>query len=148
MNRPASTSSRRASPHFGRYSYPAPLSSGVNGCRTLAGTSWPNRKHVTDAHRALIPTCRHSLKVRSGWRHSSCKIRTISLSLSLSLWLFRCLSCTTNEWLHRTHQFCRQFDNNFIKHRGDIRHFVPGWPNIAGDALTPMPLRVYRGWVG
>ena len=26
--------------------------SGVNGCRILAGTRWPNRKYVTDAHRA------------------------------------------------------------------------------------------------
>jgi len=65
----------------------------VNGCRILAGTRWPNMKYVTDAHRALIPTCRHSLKVCSGWRHSSCKIRTISLSL----WLPRCLACTAND---------------------------------------------------
>ena len=42
-----------------------------------------NRKYVT--HRTLTPTCRYSLKVHSRLRHSSCKIRTINLSLSLSL---------------------------------------------------------------
>jgi len=52
--------------------------------------------------------CRHSLKVHSGWdhTHSSCKLRTITLSLSLTV-LVSCLYCKC--WLHRTHQFCRQF---------------------------------------
>jgi len=85
-------------------------SSGDNGRRTMGGTSWPYRKYVTDTHHALIPTCRHSLKVRSGWRHSSCKVRTITLSWTVSL------SCLYRKrWLHRTHQFCRQSDNNFDK---------------------------------
>ena len=132
--------------NFRDHRFPAAASTVVQHWR--GRSRWPDRKSVTDAHRALIPTCiygRHSLKVHSGWHHRSCKIST--MSDSLSLWLFRCLSCTINEWLHRTHQFCRQFNNNFVKLRGDIRHFVPGWPNIAGDAspaspaaLRPMPL--------
>jgi len=35
--------------------------------------------------------------------------------------------------------FCKQFDNNFDKLWRDIRHFVPGWPNIAGDASPGIP---------
>ena len=82
------------------------VSRGVNGCRTLGRTSWlnTNRKYVTDSHRALIPTCRHSLKVRSGWRHSYSLSRTVSVSC---LYHKRCL--------HRMLQFCREFDNNFDK---------------------------------
>ena len=41
--------------------------------------SFKPNNYVTDTHRALIPTCRHSLKVRSGWCHSSCRIRTVTL---------------------------------------------------------------------
>jgi len=52
-------------------------------CRTLAG--WVGLTgNMTDAHRALIPTCRHSLKVRSGWRHDWCKISALSLTVSVS----------------------------------------------------------------
>ena len=98
------------------------------------GTSWPNRKYVADTHRALIPTCRHSLKVCSGWRHSSCKKKT---RLSQSLGLFRCLACTANA--DCTIHVCSA--GNLItiidKLWGDIRHFVPGWPN-GPVALTPM----------
>ena len=94
-------------------------------------------KHVTDTHHALIPTCRHSLKVHSGWRHSSCKIRTITLSLNV--WV----SCLYHKrWLHRSASNLATILTNF---GGDIRHFVLGWPNITGDAspaspaaLTPM----------
>jgi len=50
---------------------------------------------------------------------------TLSLTASVSC-LYR------KPQLHHTHRFCRQFDNNFVKLWGDIRHFVPGWPNIAG----------------
>jgi len=67
---------------------------------------------------------------------------TIALSLTVSV---SCLYC--KRWLHHTHQFCRQFDNNFDKLWGNIRHFVPGWANIARDvslaspvAFTPMLL--------
>jgi len=30
----------------------------------IGETSWPNGKYVTDTHRALISTCRHSLKLK------------------------------------------------------------------------------------
>jgi len=123
----------------------ATVASGVNGCRILAGTSWPNRKYVTDAHRALIPTCRHSLKIRSGWRHSSCKIRTITVSRTVSR------SCLYRKrWLHRTHLSSAGNVITILSNLGDIRHFVPGWPYIAGDAspaspaaLTPMTVALF-----
>jgi len=86
---------RRAEPDANTCTQRLPVqASGVNGCRILAGTRWSIRNYATDAYCALIPTCRHSLKVRSEWRHSSCKTR--SLSLYLSLWPYRCLACTAN----------------------------------------------------
>jgi len=96
----------------------------------IVGTSWPKRKYVTDAHCALIQMCRHSLKVHSGWWRSSCKTRTVTLCRTVS-----CLYCKC--WLHRTRQFCRQFDNNFHTLLGDVRHFVSGWPNRLLPGMRP-----------
>ena len=61
-----------------------------------------------------------------GWRHSSCKIRTIALPRTVSV------SCLYRKrWLHHTHQFCRQFGNIFDK------------PSPASRvALTPMDIRL------
>ena len=66
--------------------------------------------------------------------HSSCKIRTITLSLNV--WV----SCLYHRrWLRRSTGNLITILTNF---GGDIRHFVHGWSNIAGDAspaaLTPM----------
>jgi len=92
-------------------------------------------KYVTDAHHALIPTCRHSLKVHSGWQYSSYKIRTITLSLNA--WV----SCLYRKrWLHRSAGNLITILTNF---GGDIRHFVPGWPNIARDASPASPAPMY-----
>jgi len=70
------------------------------------GTSCPKGKYVNDTHRALIRTCRHSLKVPGGWRHSSYKIDCHSL--------FDCLGVLLVPQT-LVAPFCRQFDNNFDK---------------------------------
>ena len=97
-----------------------------------------NRKYVT--HRTLTPTCRYSLKVHSRLRHSSCKIRTINLSLSLSRTVsVSCLYC--KRWLHRYASVLQAiWLQKFWETLGDIRHFVPGWPNIVGGCAPAFPV--------
>jgi len=63
-------------------------------CRLTACTpgSAPGPTLVIEYGKPLPLPFRHSLKVRTGWRNMSCKIRPITLSLGLS----RCLACTAN----------------------------------------------------
>ena len=79
--------------------------------------------------------------MHSGWRHSSCKIRTITLSL----WLPRCLACTANDGctvrISSAGNLITVILTNF---GGEVRHFVRDWPNIAGNAYPASPVPVAR----
>jgi len=75
---------------------------------------------VTDSHRALIPTCRHSVNVRSAWMTSQL-VQNDCLSLSDCLGFVLVPQMLVAPYA----QFCGQFDDTFDKLCGIyLRHFV------------------------